>query len=145
MRAGIVSFAAFICRDLSPTDSILDADDDVFCEGRSHRIVQGFSGAVIALIAVGLPLVVGFVLVRAARRYQRESAIPNKAMAQRMVAEMDVDLATAEYVIRDVTIGRSYSFLMDGYVPRHMYWCARRARASFKSTDSHTRVVAGKR
>ena len=45
-----------------------------------------------------------------------------RAMAQRMVAEMGVDFATAEYVIRDVTIGRSYSFLMDGYVPRHLYW-----------------------
>ena len=117
-----MSFATFICRDLSPTDSVLDADDGVFCEDPSHRVLQGFSGVVIALVAIGLPLVVGFFLVRAARRYQRESAIPNKAMAQRMVAEMGVDFATAEYVIRDVTIGRSYSFLMDGYVPRHLYW-----------------------
>ena len=120
--AGIVSFATFICRNLSPTDSVLDADDGVFCEEPSHRVLQGFSGVVITLVAIGLPLVVGFVLVRAARRYQRESAIPNKAMAQRMVAEMGVEFATAEYVIRDVTIGRSYSFLMDGYVPRHLYW-----------------------
>ena len=122
MCTGIVSFAAFICRDLSPTDSVLDADDAVFCEEPSHRILQGLSGVVIAIVAVGLPLVVGYVLVEAARRYQRESAVPNKAMAQRMVAEMGVDFTTAEYVIRDVTIGRSYSFLMDGYVPRHLYW-----------------------
>ncbi len=120
--AGIVSFAAFLCRDLSPTDSVLDADDSVFCEEPSHRLLQGFSGIVIGIVAIGLPLVVGFVLVRAARSYQRNSAIPNKAIAQRMVAEMDVEFSTAEYVIRDVTIGRSYSFLMDGYVPRHLYW-----------------------
>ena len=107
---------------MSPTDSVLDADDSVFCEETSHRLLQGFSGIVIGVVAIGLPLVVGFVLVRAARRYQRDSAIPNKAIAQRMVAEMDVDFTTAEYVIRDVTIGRSYSFLMDGYVPRHLYW-----------------------
>ena len=125
VRAGIVSFAAFLCRELSPTDSVLDADDGVFCEEPSHRLLQGLSGVVIGVVAIGLPLVVGFVLARAAHRYQRESAVPNKAIAQRMVAEMDVDFVTAEYVIRDVTIGRSYSFLMDGYVPRHLYWCAR--------------------
>ena len=31
-------------------------------------------------------------------------------------------VTVAEYVIRDVTIGRDYSFLMDAYVPRYLYW-----------------------
>ena len=71
------------------------------------------SAAVIAVVAIGLPLLMGYVLINAARVYQRDSAQKNKEMAQRMANELGVEQKTAEYVIRDVTIGRSYSFLMD--------------------------------
>ena len=63
----------------------------MFCQEPSHRLLQGFSGIVIGIVAIGLPLWVGYILVKAAREYQRESAIPNKLIAQRMVAEMGGD------------------------------------------------------
>ena len=118
----IVSFATFICRRLRPTVSVLDADDNVFCEDPSHRALQAVSGIVVALVAIGLPLFMGYVLISAARKYQRESAQPNKEMAKRMATELGVEVKTAEYVIRDVTIGRSYSFIMDAFNPDYIYW-----------------------
>ena len=121
-RICIVSFAAFICRRMRPDVSLLDADDGVFCEDPSHRALQAASGTVIALVAVGLPLLMGYILLKAARVYQRDSAQPNKETAGRMATELGVEVKTAEYVIRDVTIGRSYSFLMDAYVPDYLYW-----------------------
>lgn len=118
----IVSFATFICRQIGPGVSVLDADDNVFCQDSSHKTLQALSGFVVAFVAVGLPILFGYILIKAAHDYQRDSAQPNKEMALRMSTELGVDVTTAEYVIRDVTIGRSYSFLMDAYVPQYLYW-----------------------
>eukprot|EP01048_Picozoa_sp_COSAG05_P041855 COSAG05_NODE_22263_length_266_cov_0.604790_1_plen_88_part_11 len=43
----IVSFAAFICRQMGPDDSVLESDDRVMCEDVSHRAVQGVSWGVV--------------------------------------------------------------------------------------------------
>ena len=110
----------FICRRLAPNISVLDADDAVFCEDPSHRRLMFASGAVITFVAVGLPILLGFILIRAAHRYERDSAGPNHEIAQRMATELGVDVKRAEYVIRDVTIGRSYSFVMDAFVPKYL-------------------------
>lgn len=109
----IVSFATFLCRKLSPTVSILDADGSVFCEDPDHRALMGVSGIVIAGVAVGLPLVFGIILVKTAQTYEREAAGSNREMAHRMARELNVEQSAAEYVVRDVCIGQSYSFLMD--------------------------------
>jgi hypothetical protein len=118
----IVSFATFICRQLTPEISVLDADGGVYCEESSHRALQFVSAMTIAIFACGVPLGFGYILVRAAFVYQRDSAGVNKKMAQQLSAELGVEVATAEYVIRDCTIGRSYSFLMDAYKPGVLYW-----------------------
>lgn len=114
----IVSFAAFICRFLTLEDSILQADDTVVCQDPSHRVLQGVSLVVIASVSIGLPVVFGIILVRLARSYDWQS---NKELAASFGKEMDVHADTAGYVIRDITIGRQYSFLMDAYNPRYLY------------------------
>ena len=76
----------------------------------------------IAIIAVGLPLYFGVVLVWEAKVYQRDFAGPNEAMAKRFANELGVKKEQAEFVIRDVSIGQGYSFLMDAYVPHYLYW-----------------------
>ena len=118
----IVSFAAFICRQLTEDTSVLESDDAIICEDPSHRALQGVSVGVVIIIAFGMPVLFGAILWIAARDYQRNTAKPNEEIAKRMAEELDVPLGTAEYVIRDVTIGTNYSFLMDAYQPRYLYW-----------------------
>ena len=122
----IVSFATFICKQLGESESgepisVLSSDDSVFCEDPSHRALQAASAVVIAVVAVGLPMAFGFILVRASRRYEQETAKKNREIAKRFAKELDADEEQAAWVIRDVIIGRDYSFLMDAYVPTYLY------------------------
>ena len=87
----IVSFASFICRQLTEHDSVLEADDSIVCEDASHRALQGVSVAVIVFIAFGMPVFFGYILLKASRDYKRESAEPNQEIAKRMANELDVD------------------------------------------------------
>lgn len=108
-----VSFAAFICRALSPTHTVLEADDTVLCEAPEHFVIQFLSGIVLALFAIGVPLVFGYILVSKAQTYNRETKGSNAALVRRVAEYLDVDEVSAEFVIRDVIIGQDYSFLMD--------------------------------
>ena len=65
------------------------------------------------LSAVGLPIVFGYILVRKARTYNRETRGTNAVLARRVAEDLKVDEVSAEFVIRDVIIGEDYSFLMD--------------------------------
>ena len=118
----IVSFATFICRQITPTVSVLDADDTVICEDPTHVTLQTISGFVIVLVACGLPLLFAVVLIRSASKYQRETGQQHKVLARQVAKDMDVPVETARWVIRDVTIGRDFSFLMDAYTPQYLYW-----------------------
>ena len=129
----IVSFAAFICRQLTEDTSVLEADDAIICEDPSHKALQGVSVGIIILIAFGMPVLFGLILWTAARNYQRNIAKPNEEIAKRMADELDVPLSTAEYVVRDVTIGQNYSFLMDA--------CLLRSLALFNSYQFCSRPV----
>ena len=118
--------SSFICKKLGVTPdgepiTVLSSDDSVFCEDPSHRALQVVSAVVIVVVAIGLPLGFGFVLVRASRQYEREAAGKNKEVALRIAKELDADEAQAAWVVRDVTIGRDYSFLMDAYKPAYFF------------------------
>jgi hypothetical protein len=108
-----VAFAAFICRSLTPTDSVLESDDSVLCEESRHLVIQVLSYFVVILFACGLPLAFGFILVRKASVYQRDTAGSNVALAKKVAEDLNVDEKQASFVIRDITIGEDYSFLMD--------------------------------
>ena len=82
----------------------------MLCQDSGHRTLQVFSGIVVTFIAFGLPVFFGWVLVGAARSYQEEFAVPNREVAKRLAKQMDADADVAAYVIRDITIGRDYSF-----------------------------------
>lgn len=115
----IVSFAAFICTAMTPDTTVLDMDDAVICESSSHIRIQIASYIVIAVVAIGLPITLYIVLSRKSAAY---SETANKTTAKRIALELDVEVSTVEYVIRDITIGRQFSFLMDAFKPRYLYW-----------------------
>ena len=102
-------------------EKILSSDDSVYCEDPSHRALQIVSLLVIAVVAVGLPLAFGFILLRASRRYERNLTGKHKEVAKRIAKELDVQEDQAAWVVRDVVIGRDYSFLMDAYSPKYLY------------------------
>jgi hypothetical protein len=121
----IVSFATFICRQLTPDTSVLDADGTVICEDPSHRTIQAVSAVVIAVVSFGVPVVCAVVLMRLALEYKRnhvDSSGAHADMCRRAHEELGCDLSTATWVVRDVTIGRDFSFLMDAYTPQFLYW-----------------------
>ena len=45
----------------------------------------------IVFIAFGMPVLFGYILLKASRDYKRESAEPNQEIAKRMANELDVD------------------------------------------------------
>ena len=75
---------------------------------------------VVILFACGLPLSLGFILVRKARAYSRDTEGSNTALAKKVAEDLEVDVTRASFVIRDITIGEDYSFLMDAYLPQYL-------------------------
>ena len=135
----IICFATFIRKTVGHTESgdrisILSADGSVYCEDPSHKTLQVLSGVIIAVVAVGLPLATGFVLLRASRQYERETAGKQSDVAQRISKELSTDEDAAAWVVRDVTIGRNYSFLMDAYDPKYLY-CKCRLQRQLSDAD----------
>ena len=51
----VISFAAFICKQMNPDDSVLEMDDAVMCEDPGHRAMQWASLAVIIVVAATIP------------------------------------------------------------------------------------------
>ena len=74
------------------------------------------------VFACGLRLAFGFILLRKASVYQRDTEGSNVALAKKVAEDLKVDEKQASFVIRDITIGEDYSFLMDAYVPAYLYW-----------------------
>jgi hypothetical protein len=93
----IVSFASFICRKLTPEISVLGQDDSVICEDPSHRAIQIASGVIIAVIAFGLPVFFGFILIRAARNYRYDFNVAHETIVARVAKDMDVGTDTAAW------------------------------------------------
>ena len=79
----------------------------------AHQAIRALSGVVVAVFAFGLPVAFGYILLKAARSYKRETSGTNAALARRVAEDLKVDEVAAEFVIRDVIIGEDYSFLMD--------------------------------
>ena len=108
-----VSFASFICKQISPQYSVLEADDTTLCEDPEHFTIEVLSGVVVVVFAFGLPVVFGYILVSEARDYVQQSAGTNAALVRRVADDLGVGEVAAGFVIRDVIIGEEYSFLMD--------------------------------
>ena len=93
--------------------SVLDVDDSVICEEPSHVAMQWLSYCVIGVVAVGLPVSLLYVLLKKVATYERESKGSSLETSKRIGTELNVDVQTAAFVIRDINIGRDFSFVMD--------------------------------
>ena len=86
-----VSFAAFICRKMTPTHWVLEADDNILCSDPVHQAIRGLSGVVVVVFAFGLPITFGYILLRLARSYDRETRGTNAVLARRVAEDLKVD------------------------------------------------------
>ena len=82
-------------------EKILSSDDSVYCEDPSHRALQIVSLLVIAVVAVGLPLAFGFILLRASRRYERNITGKHKETAKR-IAKVHLIVTPPKYLASTV-------------------------------------------
>ena len=97
--------------------------DDVRCEDSDHIVMQVLSGIVIVIFVLGTPLCLWLSLRSMAAIYHRgEHETRTAAKAKQLAADLDVPLSQAEFVVRDMTIGRSLGFVMDAYRPQYLYW-----------------------
>eukprot|EP01046_Picozoa_sp_COSAG06_P001167 COSAG06_NODE_35_length_30757_cov_53.112532_15_plen_135_part_00 len=102
--------------------SVLEVDDSTSCEDPSHVALQWVSIGVIAVISVGLPIGLFIILWLKAKDWEKNKRGRYADVAQRMSAELGCDLKQAEFVIRDIVVGQDFSFVMDAFDPRYLYW-----------------------
>eukprot|EP01043_Picozoa_sp_COSAG02_P035269 COSAG02_NODE_2514_length_8624_cov_12.683050_3_plen_1168_part_01 len=122
-----VVFATFNCRPLGSTSDseVLMSDDRVRCETSEHQALQVASSVVMIVFCFGLPMLFACILVKKARDYQNFSAqldSVEQLVADRVAHDFEVDLDTARYIIRDIGMLASFSFITDAYRPRFLYW-----------------------
>ena len=96
--------------------------DGTSCEESSHVALQWVSTGVIVVISLGLPIGLFIKLWLKAKDWEDNKRGKYADVAQRMSAELGVDLKQAEFVIRDIVVGTDYSFVMDAFDPRYLYW-----------------------
>eukprot|EP01047_Picozoa_sp_COSAG01_P002039 COSAG01_NODE_51_length_31472_cov_106.607083_3_plen_4163_part_00 len=115
-----VAFQAFMCKALRPDVSILDADDLTLCSDPGHRALQAVSMVVVLVFSCGVPVFLLILLVSKARSYSGRAN--DTELIRRVAQNLDVKEEYARFVIRDLVIGADYSFAMDAYNPRYLYW-----------------------
>eukprot|EP01047_Picozoa_sp_COSAG01_P044160 COSAG01_NODE_3973_length_5478_cov_1.317531_2_plen_1348_part_00 len=119
-----IAFGAFNCIKLNNAAlpaSVLASNDQVVCD--QIRLWQLLSAAVIAVVGCGMPLVFGTKLIRKARAHAAAEDATSAAQVARRVATLHgKSTEVTAYIIRDLRMGEDYSFLMDAYKPRYIYW-----------------------
>eukprot|EP01048_Picozoa_sp_COSAG05_P021791 COSAG05_NODE_4124_length_1662_cov_1.570697_2_plen_186_part_00 len=122
-----ISFSAFNHIKISSHMEVLHDDDRVFVDSANSSdgvaIVIGLSYVVTVIVAFGVPLMVLAYLLRKIGKYasSAESGYDRSA-AHHIAEDLSVTENQAAYVIRDVTVGKEFSFLMDAYRPEYFYW-----------------------
>ena len=121
-----IAFSAFNHIQIGSHVEVLHDDDRVFVDSNSSdevAIVIGLSCVVTVIVAFGTPLMVLVYLVLKIEKYSRsDESETDRATAQRIAEDQSVEESQAAYVIRDVTVGKEFSFLMDAYRPECFYW-----------------------
>jgi hypothetical protein len=114
------AFQSFLCKYLAPNVSILEADDTTLCE--DLEVYQGLSVLVIIVFALGVPILLLYTLTIKSRAYERDDKAADLAVAAKVSKDLDVSLDSAEMMLRNQAIGEDFSFVMDAYDPKYMFW-----------------------
>jgi hypothetical protein len=137
----------FNCRDLDGGLSVLHKDYSIKCSTDQQAAFELIAAAYVACVSLGIPLYMVrlprvrqcqgpaysctsshsvpywqvLLMVRRMRDYAGASA-SERFVARRVADELKLADRVAADVIRDVTMGREYFFLVNAYKPRYYYW-----------------------
>jgi hypothetical protein len=123
-----VVFATFNCRPMAATSDadVLMTDDRVRCKSSEHQQLIVPSYIVMVAFCFGLPLFLAYNLVKQSWEYATMFASGSesleRAVADRVAEDFHVDVEAAQYIIRDVSMSASFSFITDAYHPKVLYW-----------------------
>ena len=115
------AFSVFNCRRLSADVQVLHEDYSVLCGTSEHALYQILAGAVALGFSAGVPVALMAMMMQRAREHSTVTAA-DRFVARRVAEELHLDDKKAIDVIRDVRMGREYSFLVNAYQSRFFYW-----------------------
>ena len=115
------SFSLFNCRRFTESMSVLTSDYSVVCQDSQHRAFQFVGLIVIVFFAIGVPVGTLVLMVRRMTEYRSQNS-GDRFIARRVADELGVSDESAMDAIRDVSMGRQYSFLLSSFKPRFYYW-----------------------
>ena len=112
------SFSLFNCRRLTDSMSVLTSDYSIVCESDEHRAFQIVGFFVIVCFAIGVPIGTMVLMFRRMQEYRGQHAT-DKFIARRVADELKVSDEVALDTMRDIAMGRQYSFLLSSFKPRY--------------------------
>ena len=105
--------------------SLFDCSVSLFCSihctTHEHGTFKVLAGCYVVLVALGIPLYMGWLMVKRLREYKTGSG-SDRFVARRVADELKLSDTVAADAIRDCNTGREYSFLVNSYKPRYYYW-----------------------
>jgi hypothetical protein len=110
------AFGMFNCRLLADNLVVLEDDYSTRCDTGTHKLYKFIAGAVIVVVAFGIPG--GFTVALVSKAREIDTVEVNK-IAGTVAVQMSVSQSEAGDVIREVTIAKDYGFLLRAYGPRH--------------------------
>jgi len=112
------SFSLFNCRQITDSMSVLTSDYSIVCEADEHRAFQLVGSIVIVCFAIGVPLSTMVLMFQRVQEYRGQHAT-DKFIARRVADELNVSDEVVADAIRDISMGRQYSFLLSSFKPRY--------------------------
>ena len=115
------AFAVFNCRRLAADLRVMYEDYSVDCGTGTHVAFQLLAAAIALCFSAGVPVALIAMMMKRARAHDAVTKA-DRFVARRCAEELQLDDRVAIDAIRDVSMGREYSFLVSAYQPRYFYW-----------------------
>eukprot|EP01052_Picozoa_sp_SAG31_P027783 SAG31_NODE_2629_length_5350_cov_2.286612_5_plen_713_part_01 len=115
------AFKMFDCRCLSAELCVLRANYEMLCYTSKHKLYKVVAFVVMVVFSFGVPVGVVVLMMRRLREYTTADKI-DRFVARHVATELQTDDTSAMDAIRDVMMGRQYSFFVNAYKPRYYFW-----------------------
>ena len=79
---------------------------------RRKRQASTFNLSFLDIMSCGFGAIVLVFLIKKAREYDRESRESYMPVAKRLAVDLGVDVTAAAFTVRDIVLGRDFSFIM---------------------------------
>jgi hypothetical protein len=115
------AFGVFNCRTLSVSVRVLVADYSVECDSDQHSVIRLLAAIVVVCFSCGVPVILMLMMFQRTREHNTTTDA-DRFVARRVAEELQLDDRVAVDAIRDVRMGKEYSFMVTAFQPRFFYW-----------------------